>query len=45
MNQGWYKDIGYQIWMNMFFLMILPHVIEPFYFYLMEKISIYRAKK
>jgi hypothetical protein len=35
----WYRDIGYQIWFNIFLMSFFPHIIMPFYFYLMECIN------
>lgn len=45
MTSSWYKDIGYQIWMNIFMLMFIPHTIEPIYYFLMEKTSECLAKR
>lgn len=45
MTSSWYKDIGYQIWMNMFILMFVPHTIEPVYYFFIEKLSDCLAKR
>jgi hypothetical protein len=33
---GWYKDIGYQIWFNIFIQIFLPQIFQPFVSYLQE---------
>lgn len=32
----WYKDIGYQIWFNIFIMIFLPQLLQPLAYYLYE---------
>ena len=34
----WYKDIGYQIWFNIFIMIFLPQLTQPLSYYLYEKL-------
>jgi hypothetical protein len=36
LENNWYVDIGYQIWLTWAILAISPHSYMPFYHYLME---------
>lgn len=41
----WYKDIGYQIWFNLFTMIVLPQLTELPTYYLLECYNLYRGKK
>ena len=44
-TNDWYKDIGYQIWLNWLILSIVPHIFMPLYHCLREKFGVYMGKK
>lgn len=39
LNTSWYKDIGYQIWFNVFILSFIPHLYMPLVMHLIECLS------
>lgn len=44
LGSAWYRDIGYQIWFNVFTLSFIPHIFMPVVFHIMECINILRGK-
>ena len=41
----WYKDIGYQIWLNWLILALVPHTFMPLYHVFREKLGVFMGKK
>lgn len=41
----WYKDIGYQIWFNIFIMCFLPQAFQPLFYMLKEKLQECLAKR
>ena len=41
----WYKDIGYQICLNLIILSLVPHIFMPIVSYVREKIGLKMAQR
>lgn len=45
LTSSWYKDIGYQIWLNIFLMVFLPQIFQPFTLRFSEFIQHFFAKR
>lgn len=45
LTSTWYKDIGYQLWFNLFMMMLLPHIYMPLHHKIDECFVKWRASK
>lgn len=44
LTSTWYRDIGYQIWFNVFILGFIPHIFMPIVLHFTEWLSEFSAK-
>lgn len=44
LTSNWYRDIGYQIWFNVFILGFVPHVFMPIVLHALEWFNLISAK-